>query len=124
MKNMGRGIRKALIMNNPKMRAIAVSVNGTAGTPAASGIDASQIESVTDNGAGDYTITLKFPFNSNSSVDPIAMVSSKTAGVQAYVTAIDYNVVTVEAVDTTDGSTATDCDFDLYMIGNDGRLSY
>lgn len=119
---MSKGIRKAIKMNNPQMRAISCSVDGTAGTPAASGFDSSQIESVTDNGTGDYTIIFKYPFNPNH--DPEVQVSSKTAGVQAYVTAVDYDRVTVEGVDTTDGSTAADCDFTMLVLGNDGRINY
>lgn len=119
---MGRGIRKAIVMNNPKMRAMAFKVDGTAGTPSATGFDASQVLSVTDNGTGDYTIIFKYPFNVAGEVQ--AIVSSQTAGVQAYVTAVDHDRVTVEGVDTTDGSTATDCDFDILVIGNDGRLTY
>ena len=36
-----------------------ISVNGTAGTPVASGPDAAFISSITDNGVGSYTITFK-----------------------------------------------------------------
>lgn len=119
---MSRGIRKPIIMNNPKMRAMMFSIDGTGTTPAASGFDASQVLSVTDNGTGDYTIVLKYPFNVKTEL--MALVSSKTAGVQAYVTAVDHDRVTVEGVDTTDGSTAADCDFDIWVVGNDGKLNY
>lgn len=115
-------LRNNVVMNNPKVRKMLFAINGTAGTPAASGLDSSQILSVTDNGTGDYTIVFKNPFHPNANVQ--GMVSSKTAGVQALVTAIDFDRVTVEGVDTTDGSTAADCDFDIEVSGLDGRIKY
>lgn len=109
-------------MNNPKVRKMLFAINGTAGTPAASGLDSSQILSVTDNGTGDYTIIFKKPFHPNANVQ--ALPVSKTAGVQALVTAIDYDRVTVEGVDMATGATPTDVDFDIEVTGLDGRIKY
>lgn len=120
---MSKGIRKAIISNNPKIRKVLCTVNGTAGTPAATGLDASQILSVTDNSAGNYTIILKYPFNPNSSALPIGMVTSLTDSVSARVAAVAYDRVTVACWDTTSG-VATDCDFNLELTGNDNRLTY
>ena len=44
------------------MRELQIIVDGTAGTPSASGHDRLQISSVVDNGVGDYTVILKRPF--------------------------------------------------------------
>jgi hypothetical protein len=116
------------------------AITGTAGTAqvtaaaaslasgtniAASGIDASQITSVTETAVGTWLIILKYPYQPNSLAgDPIAMAMSKTAGAQALISAVDHDRITVKAYDTTDGSTLVDCNFDLDVTGNDGRILY
>lgn len=70
-----------------------VSVNGTAGTPAASGIDAKAVASVADLGAGNYRITLKDKSPQNLSV---AGIVSLTASRVVQVTAADQSSITVQ----------------------------
>jgi len=115
---LSRGIKSAQL----KMRLIAVAVSGTAGTPAASGFDESQIESVVDNGTGDYTIILKKPFESDLADNCQAMVQSLTAGIMTQVSAVDYDRVTVKCFD--DAGAAADADLFVWILGCDHRFTH
>jgi hypothetical protein len=119
---MSKGLRKAMVSNNPKVRAIMVSISGTVATPLASGLDASQIDSVVDNGAGDYTIILKYPYNANSSALPHVQATSITDAIKCTVSAVAYDRVTIKCTDGADA--ATDADINIMMVGNDNRLTY
>jgi len=115
-------MRKAVVMNTPKMRQIAVNVDGTAATPEASGHDKSQVSSVVDNGTGSWTIILKKPFNKENPNKPMAQVTSLTAGAILHVSATDFDRVTVQAQD--DAGSAMDADFTVSILGCDHRLPY
>lgn len=67
-------------------------VNGTAGTPADSGVDALFTDSVTDIGAGRYKITFKQA--ARQVVNGISVVPV-TVGVIPYVFAVDVDSVTI-----------------------------
>jgi len=116
--SLSRSIKSAQL----KMRMIAVNVNGTAATPAASGFDKSQISSVVDNGTGDYTIILKYPFEKDNAANCQAMVQSLTADRVATVTAVDHDRVTVEVTDL--AGAAADADLSIWILGQDFRFSH
>ena len=105
-----------------RMREIVVMVDGTAGTPAATGFDASQIDSVVDNATGDYTIILKKPFNKDNSNLPVCQVTSMTDGVMVKFDSSAYDRVTVKAFD--DAGLAVDADLLLVIKGCDHRFNY
>lgn len=105
-----------------QMREIVVKIDGTAGTPAASGFDASQISSVVDNGTGDYTIILKKPFNKDNSNLPICLVQSITSNIVTEFTSSAYDRVTVKSYD--DAGLAADADLVLVIKGCDHRFNY
>jgi hypothetical protein len=66
------------------------AVNGTAGTPVASGLDAGFVESVVDNGAGDYTIN--FVDKAQRSIVPGAVVPTTASRV------FEVKAVTVSSI--------------------------
>ena len=94
------------------------SVDGTAGTPVASGLDEKFIESVVDNGAGDYTITVKEAAKQN--LIPAGIVSL-TDGAILSVSAVTPSSISVIAVDDTGAS--VDADFIISWIFME-QLSY
>lgn len=120
---MARGIRKAIVNNNPKTRWISVSVDGSAVTPEAMGMDKSQIKEVIDNGAGNYTLILKYPFNLENKEAPMSLAGSLDNGIGARVVATAHDRVTVETFDTATKA-ATDGAFTVMMHGNDGKINY
>lgn len=98
-----------------KVRQLAFSVDGSAGTPAASGLDGFQVSSVVDNGTGDYTIILANPFGLAPQV--LGIVATSTGVHSIEVTAKDIDRVTVNFFDET--NTAIDADFDIALLGTD-----
>lgn len=95
-----------------------VSVDGTAGTPAASGPDAFFVSAVADGGAGLYTITLKEASKINLFISAIV---SLTANVIPHVVAVTTSSVTVQFNNT--AGAAIDADFNIQMLFAD-QLSY
>jgi len=69
------------------------AVNGTAGTPAASGLDSNFIESVTDHSAGNYTITFKD--KAQRSIIPYAVVCT-TASRVCEVVSVSANTIRLQ----------------------------
>ena len=86
-----------------------ISVNGTAGTPAASGPDAAFISSITDNGTGSYTIILKEAAKIAPFVSGIVSLTDQANG---RVTATTTSSITVQ-FDNTTGGAAMDADFNI-----------
>jgi len=86
-----------------------ISVNGTAGTPAASGPDAAFISSITDNGTGSYTIILKEAAKIAPFVSGIVSLTDQANG---RVTATTTSSITVQ-FDNTSGGAAMDADFNI-----------
>lgn len=99
------------------MRLMAFKVDGT-GTAALGGPDEHQA-TLTDNGVGDYTITYAEPF----SQIPIVSATPITTGIMCRVKASTILAVTIECLDL-DTPAATDCDFDLVVIGQDVPDNY
>lgn len=96
-----------------------ISVNGTAGTPVASGPDASFIDSITDGGAGLYTIVLK---ESGKIAPFVSGLIPLTDFVNGRVVATTVSSITVQFDKTSDG-VATDADFNIQFQVMD-QLAY
>lgn len=96
-----------------------ISVNGTAGTPVASGPDASFISSITDGGAGLYTINLKEPAKIAPHVSGIVPLTDLANG---RVTATTVSSITVQ-FDSSDTGAALDADFNIQFQFSE-QLSY
>jgi hypothetical protein len=91
----------------------------TTGTPAVSGLDKNQIDSVVDNGTGDVTVIFKRPF----SLVPICLASSQGSTLQCVgVKAKDTDRVTIKIqsmpTDLVAGA-AADGVVDVYVAGKD-----
>lgn len=86
--------KRSMKSRQPGTVEVAFSVSGSAATPAASGQDAMFVESVVDNGVGDWTITLK----DKSLLDlVIKSLVSFTPGAILSIDAVDEETVTVLA---------------------------
>ena len=83
-------------------------IDGTAGTPADSGLDKAYVESVEDNGTGSWTVNFIEP--ARLDVVPLGLVSL-TEGAIIHVAALDKKSITVDAVD--DAGAPVDADFAL-----------
>lgn len=97
-----------------------ISINGTGSTPAASGPDAFFVQSVTDNGTGDYTITLKEASKINLHVASIALATSDAT---AYVFAVTTSTVQIKCRSVAGSPAAKDADISLQLVFAD-QLSY
>lgn len=101
-----------------KMRLLALKVDGT-GTAALSG-PSSLEATLTDNGTGDYTIT----FDKAFSQAPVVSATVVTTNIYARVHSASTTAVTIKTIQVADGSTATDADFELLIIGSDVTEKY
>lgn len=97
-----------------------ISVNGTAGTPVASGPDAFFVQSVTDLGTGNYTITLKEASRINLYVGAIVLATADSTIIP---TAVTTSAVTVQARSVAASPAAKDVDFSIQIVFAD-QLSY
>jgi len=97
---------------------MSVSISGTAATPAASGTDAMFIDSVVDNGVGDYTISVKEAAKQN--LEPVGIVSL-TPGAILSVSAVTSDSITIASEDA--AAAALDADFIILFRFAD-QLSY
>lgn len=113
------------LLRSPKCRQVGqielnISVNGTATTPVASGPDAAFVSSITDNGTGDYTITLKEKAKMNLFVSSLVLA---TADSSIIVFAVSTNTVQVKAKSVAGSPAAKDVDFSIAIKYAD-QLSY
>ena len=113
------------LLRSPKVRQIGqvelnISVNGTATTPVASGPDAFFVQSITDNGTGDYTITLKEPAKMNLHVSSLVLA---TADASIIVFAVGTQTIQVKAKSVASSPAAKDVDFSISIKFAD-QLSY
>lgn len=84
--------KRSMKSRQPGTVEVCFSVSGTAATPAASGQDAMFVDSVVDNGVGDWTITLK----DKSLLDLVVKsLVSFTPGAILNVDAVDEESITV-----------------------------
>lgn len=114
------------ILRSPKCRQIGqielnISVDGTAVTPSASGPDAIFVQSITDHGAGDYTITLKEPSKMNLHVSSIVLATANTS---MHVSVVDKSSVRVKAFEIDDIPAAKDADFSIQIKFMDQLAQY
>lgn len=102
-----------------QLRQLNFKVEGADGSPSISGFDQFNIDSVVDNGVGDYTIIFKFPFKR---APQLAGWGSLTALV-AYlkIEAIAYDRINVKLFDT--ANAAIDGDIFLCVVGSDFRYN-
>ena len=96
-----------------------ISVDGTSATPAASGPDSKFIESITDGGAGLYTITLKEAAKIAPFVTGLVSLTDQAIG---RVTAVTTSTIVVQFDDPATGN-AKDADFNIQFQFMD-QLSY
>lgn len=101
--------------------ALNISVNGTAGTPVASGPDASIINSIVDNGTGDYTINLKEPSKMNLHV---ASIVCATADSTIIPFAVGLQSIQVKARSVAASPAAKDVDFSIQILFMDQLSNY
>lgn len=113
---MSKERRRSIGTAQLKMRELNFSIDGTAGTPAASGFDQFGISSVVDLGAGNYTIIFANPFERACQLGGWA---SLTANIMLQVTAVAYDRITVQCTDET--GAAADADLHMCVKGSDAR---
>jgi len=119
---MSKDLKRSVKVAQLLMREVQCEISGTAGTPVASGFDASQIKSVIDNGVGDYTIVLKRPFNNSNSNKAKAFVQCITAARVATVSAVAFDRVSILVTDL--AGAAADADFSVLIKGCDHKFNY
>lgn len=113
------------LLRSPKCRQVGqielnISINGTATTPVASGPDAAFIESVADNGTGDYTITLKESAKMNLHVSALVLATADSTIIPF---AVSKNTIQVKAKSVASSPAAKDVDFSIQIKYAD-QLSY
>jgi hypothetical protein len=118
----GKGRARSIASAQPKMKMLSLEVDGTLGTPAASGFDGKQV-SVIDNGTGDYTIVLKRPGAKANANKCKAMVTPLEADTICHVDAVDHDRVTVKCF-ASDGITAKDAQISMLIMACDHRFNY
>ena len=92
-----------------------ISVNGTSGAPKGSGLDATQVHSVTKNGTGDYTVKLK----EKSQLDLVVIgLVSLTSGVSLSVGNITQDSFDVLAVDLSGAPDDADFNATINWLGS------
>lgn len=95
------------------------AVDGTAGTPAASGLDSKFVSSVVDNGAGDYTIN----FQDKAQRDMIVSSIMPTTASRVYeVKAVTSSSVRVQFRNLS--GVAADADFNIGCLWHGSKHKY
>lgn len=97
------------------MRVIAARVDGTGTASILEGGDTSL--SLTDTGTGDYLLTFGEPFQRVPVVIPVAA----TSAVEVRLGTISKTAVQILGFASADGTTATDTDFHVVIIGFDAE---
>lgn len=85
------------------------------GTGTASIQSGSKDATLTDNGTGDYTLTFAQAFG----MIPMVQVTAVTANIIANIAAVSTTAVQITTFQGTDGTTATDADFHVFVMGFD-----
>lgn len=114
-----RSISRALLCRQIYAHRIHVGVTGASGTPVAAGMDTSFIDSITDNGTGDYTINLKDKAQRDVL---IAGIHCSTDGLYARVSAVTENSIRVLL--KTFAGVATDGDVTIDAIWHGSKHLY
>jgi len=98
------------------MRELNFIIDGTAGTPVASGFDRFQIKQVIDSTNGLYTIIFNSPFERACQLGGHGVLTADRA---LQVVAVAYDRITVQCTDLAGAD--TDSDFSLCVKGSDAR---
>lgn len=112
MSGTAKGIARSIKSRQIGTTLISISVNGTATTPAAGGMDARFIGSVVDNNTGDYTINLAPGLAGQADIVPVGVVAS-TADVVCRVTAVTKSSIRVVCRSVAGTPAAADADIVL-----------
>jgi len=110
MSGVAKGIARSIKSRQIGTTFISVSVNGTATTPVAGGMDAKFIGSVVDNGAGDYTINIAPGLAAQADLVPVGIVPT-TADISCRVSAVTKTSIRVVCRSIAAAPAAADCDF-------------
>lgn len=113
-------LKRSLKCRQIGMTEMQISVNGTAGTPVASGPDAAFISSVVDNGTGNYTINFIEAAKIAPFVSGLVMLTDDVA---ATISAVTVSSITVSIRTIADAPAAADGDFNITWKFMD-QLSY
>lgn len=116
-----KGLKRSIKSSQPYLRKLSLIVDGVPATPVVTGFDEYQIDSIVDNGVGDYTIIFKRPFERACQCDGLVIITPDAIGI---VTAVAYDRITVKTFDATDGTTAKDTAFYLNVLGSDWKINY
>ena len=109
-----RGFARAIDSRQRATHMIVARVDGT-GTAAL--LSGSNELTLTDNGTGDYTLTYSTAYKQV----PVIMCQSKTTGVLCEVAASSATSCQINCFDVATGAAATDCDFDIMILGSDAE---
>lgn len=107
-----RGFARELQSRQRLIHVIGSRVDGT-GTAAL--LSGSNELTLTDNGTGDYTLTFDVAFKQV----PVVVATPVTAGISLQIGTLSASAVQILAVATSDGTTATDADFHVMIMGSD-----
>lgn len=107
------GFSRSVKTDQRLMRLMSFSVDGT-GTAALGG-SSKFSASLTDNGTGDYTVTFDVKYGRA----PEAYCTPLTTGIHCEIFSISTSAVRVKTFAVADGTTATDADFHLLVVGSD-----
>jgi len=112
MSGVAKGIARSIKSRQIGTTLISISVDGTATTPAAGGMDARFIGSVVDNGAGDYTINIAPGLAAQADIVPVGVVAT-TADRVCRVSAVTKTSIRVVCRSVAGSPAAADSDFVL-----------
>lgn len=104
-------LQREIKCSQRQARLLALSIDGTS---TASVVEGGSDVTLTDNGTGDYTLAIDKPFLRA----PVVVGSSLTAGIVIKVHSVSVSSITIKTY-AVDGTTATDADFHLMVLGWD-----
>lgn len=107
-----RGFSRSVRSRQRLAHIIAARVDGT-GTAAL--LSGSNELTLTDNGTGDYTLT----FGTAYQQVPVVVATPVTTGIHLEIAAVSATSVQINAFAVSDGTTATDADFHIMIVGSD-----
>ena len=111
---MSKDLKRRVNVAQLSMRELVLDIDAAAAT--ASGFDGSGISQVIKNGAGDFTLVLKRPFEKSNVNKAKAFVMPHTAGVTYHIAASDFDRVNVVL--------SADVDFSIIIKGCNHRFNY
>lgn len=117
---MSKERRRSIGTAQASLRELNFVIDGTSGTPAASGLDKMLISSVVDNGVGSYTINFLKPFNIKQAEGPHPQITCITPQRVPAVVAVAYNSITIDVTDL--AGAAADADIIVKVTGSDHRF--